>query len=208
MPDEVQPKDVQPIQAKSPVSTSQPVPRKWWQWALLYPTLIVSLLAAIPTITEAYKSIILGVGFGKSEEALEQRRLWERNLDCAQSPYDYLKTASNYQVDATICISGDVLVRVVTPDNNRRYKWVAVAEFAPQRSSSFNLIGSAFANESDEALMLTQLGGIQTICQRFLDQVMLLRRVSVPGQGCWDEIVNTLNGMVVRRNPAPCNPQC
>ena len=45
------------------------------------------------------------------------------------------------------------------------------------------------------------------ICQRFIDQRMLVRRVQTP-QGCFDEIVDTFNGQVVRRNQVPCAPQC
>ncbi|HEV2747879.1 MAG TPA: hypothetical protein VGW34_11345, partial [Allosphingosinicella sp.] len=45
------------------------------------------------------------------------------------------------------------------------------------------------------------------VCQRFLDDRMLLRHISTP-EGCFDETVDTLNGETVKRTQVPCRTSC
>lgn len=181
-------------------------PQKWWQWILVYPALAIALLGSIPTFKELYESISLGVEYGSSKKAKDQREMWEKNLECTAAPFDWLRTSKNVMVDATICPSGDVFVRVKAPENKQFYEWVAVDSFF-KRTTSISLISSAIAAEESNEILIAQFG-IQVICQRWMDRVMLLRRVAVPGQGCFDEVVNTYSGMVVSQRPAPCDPRC
>ena len=46
------------------------------------------------------------------------------------------------------------------------------------------------------------------LCQRWVNSWKLLRRISIQGQGCFDEIVNTYNGRIEQRNSATCNQKC
>jgi hypothetical protein len=46
------------------------------------------------------------------------------------------------------------------------------------------------------------------ICQRQIGPYTLLRRVSFPNGGCFDQIVDTRSGQILQSNPAPCNPNC
>lgn len=47
------------------MAAKKPVRSKltWWQWVLMYPTLIVALLAALPTIYQGLQAVILNIPF-------------------------------------------------------------------------------------------------------------------------------------------------
>lgn len=146
------------------------------------------------------------VPFGQSTNAKEQDDLWRINLPCASAPIDPLVTSYNIQVDATICQSGDVLVKIFPPDGKKFYKWVAVNNVINEQAGIGWLINDAHASSEQEHILLALNGTI--ICQKYLEPGRVLRRVSVPGQGCFDEIVNTYTGAVESTTPVSCNPQC
>jgi len=174
-------------------------PRNWWQWLILYPALATSVLAAIPTIVESIKSFRLGVGYGQSANAEQQDRMWSKNMTCAQSPFDWLITPNNVHVDATICESGDVLVRVRRPDKAFSFQWVQVDSVVnDKKASSSSLMSSAFA---DEPVVVAQAQ--PPMCQYFVQQGIVALRYWSPG-GCFEDLVNTFTGQVVGRRPAPC----
>ncbi|MDA9599075.1 hypothetical protein N9S48_00770 [bacterium] len=95
---------------------AQPVkPKKWWQWVLVYPTFIIVLMGAVPTFKELYDSHSRDVDFGTSKIAEMRNEIWRKNMTCGMAPLDPLINDFNVAVDATICKSGDVLIRVTTP---------------------------------------------------------------------------------------------
>jgi hypothetical protein len=163
------------------------------------------MVSSFPTFVEFFHSKQYGVPYGQSKEAKQQDDLWKKNLKCTAAPMDGLTTASNVVVDATICRSGDVLVRINTPDNRNFYKWVSVDAVIEQASSTF--INEAFASYSSNQLMLAQ-SNYSVICQRFLGSGELLRRIRDRDGNCFDEIINTYTGAVISSKPAPCNSQC
>lgn len=178
-------------------------PSKWWQWFLIYPTLATTIIASIPTFVELRSSAKLGVDYGKSQEAIEQRDAWSRNLSCGQAPYDWYVTPNNVKVDATICRSGDVLVRYELPMGKGSYKWVEVGGSSSETISS--IIGETYflsVAENNRENLFAQSATV--ICQRWIDNRRILRRISVPGRGCFDEIVDTYTGNVERQTSAPC----
>ncbi len=183
------------------------IPRKWWQWFLLYPALLISVFASIPTYIEAFQSAKIGVDFGESTNAQKQADLWKKNLSCLDAPLDPLTTPNNTKVDATICKTGDVLVKIFTVSKGEFYQWVGVDDVVAETSFNTGLISSAYAEDySGSRINLDSDGGV--LCQKYQDSGRLLRRVSVPGKGCFDEIVNTYTGRVESKRPASCNSQC
>lgn len=188
-------------------------PTKWWQWFLVYPTVLTAFFAAVPTVVEALQANNIGVNFGRSKEAIIQRNLWKKNMSCAQAPYDWLKTDTNTLVDATICKTGDVLVRIKTP-TTQAYEWVTIDKYDSQKSSlnllqntiSVKSFNNANTKQSNIGTKIAQ--SITVLCQKWLNKSMVLRRVSIPNDGCYDEIVNTYTGRVEQRTSAPCNSQC
>jgi hypothetical protein len=181
----------------------KPKPDKWWKWLLLYPTLGISILSSIPTYIELVGSMGLNVPFGQYKAAMKESELWKENIECAAAPFDGLTNKHNVAVDAVVCQSGNVLVRVKPPEKKTAYKWVPL-EVAPERVA-LNFVGSAYAQTLDRPVPLAQ-ANFFVLCQQWMGNGMIRRRISNRNAGrCFDEVVNTYNGQVLSTNPAPCN---
>ena len=195
-------------QSEEGLADTQPVRKKsntWWQWMLIYPTLLITIISSVPTYAELFRSFKYGVPFGQSISAGQQNELWNKNLTCPTAPFDWYVTEYNFSVDATICRSGDILVRVKDPKGKTVCTWIPVDGLI-QGGTTASLISDAYAAEPALSLQIAQSSG-NVICQRFISDGRLLRRIQTSG-GCFDEIVNTYTGEVIQRNPAPCDPNC
>jgi hypothetical protein len=181
----------------------KPKPDKWWKWVLLYPTLAISVISAVPTYIEFVGSNLLDVPFGEYREAKRENELWQENINCAAAPFDGLKNKHNVEVDAVVCQSGNVLVRVKPPDNKTKYRWVPLETPAQQRTAA-SLISTAHARSLRVVGEIAQ-GNFVVICQQWLGNGMIRRRIQdINGRRCFDEVVNTFNGQVVSTTAAPC----
>jgi hypothetical protein len=188
-------------------------PRRWWQWFLVYPGLVVAILGAVPTYMEAFNSYTLDVPFGRSFDAREQNRLWQENFECSQKA-NFATTINKKKVEigSVVCESGDVLLRGRRPEWDRpQLRWVSWDEVAPSNKSNksasvlFEIFAQAYASEAERTLLAQNPSSV--LCQRWIGPGQLLQRIGTPA-GCFDQIINTYNGWVVGSRPAPCNPNC
>jgi len=193
-------------------------PKRWWQWVLLYPTLGVAILSAVPLLTDKVLAFYHGTKTETYSGALKQRDMWAKNLECSASPFAWYNNPSNVKVDATMCPSGDLFVRAMTPDNQSFYHWVALDEVVKPVATTSGIIPAAKASvalnrahpvrtKAKFPHLQLALQQAQVICQRQVDARIIIRRIATP-QGCFDEFVDMFNGAVVGRRPAPCVPQC
>ena len=200
---------VQPM-ADVGAEASKTSPQRWWHWFVVYPTLAVSLIASTPQLISTAKSFSENIPADKLEAAERQNALWRKNLPCTSAPMDIFLSPQNLKVDATICNSGDVFVKIFTPDNEGRFYWVDVESLAAERPAKLSDRGLPSLITSAQAGQLratpVQMQGT-VICQRFLDTRALLRVVST-GNACFDEIVDTFTGFVMSRTPSMCRNQC
>jgi len=185
-------------------------PHKWYHWVLIYPTLLTTVLASIPTYLELYRSEKIEVPFGEYSRGITVNDLWKRNFECTKTPPDYLVTANKVQVDAIICKSGDVFISGNAPDIGNFFEWVPVEQLTASHASEhaslgLNLINSAHAAENGR-IVLAQASTV--MCQKWIAEGRLLRRISVEGRGCFDEVVNTYTGRVESSTPAACSTTC
>lgn len=186
-------------------------PATWWQWLLVYPTIIISVIGAIPTFVELYKSWNRDTPFGMSRIASEENRLWKKNFECSKGEFLSVKNDFNIEVGSIICRSGDVLLRIQAPGQQSIYRWVGLDSLTSEKMALGNLfISSAHAGGAggDLSPILLAQTNSTVLCQRWINSWKLLRRITVQGQGCFDEIVNTYNGRIEQRNSVPCNQQC
>ncbi len=196
---------------KSNHSEHNPKPSTWWQWLLVYPTIIITLIGAIPTFLELYQAWNRDIPFGMSRIASEENKLWKKNFECSKGEFISVKNSFNIEVGTIICRSGDVLLRIQAPGQESIFRWVGLDSLTPKKMAVGDLfINSAYANSANGALapILLAQASPTVLCQRWITSSKLLRRVSIQGQGCFDEIVNTYNGQVEQRNSAPCNQKC
>jgi hypothetical protein len=174
-------------------------PTKWWQWFLVYPTLITSIIAAIPTFHQIIRSYQIGVPYANVAKAEEQRLLWERNYDCIRENVNAVvaTTKTNDIVKAGACKdTGDIIIEVNKADGTKIARWVSFQKLCEPCVVEL-ITDSAFAMEPKGRME------IEMICQKWIDKKHLYRRVKV-GNTCYDEMVNTYTGEIVMRATVPC----
>jgi hypothetical protein len=181
-------------------------PRQWWQWLLLYPTLGIALLTAVPEWIKLGEAWKVNLSADQLAQAEKQKELWEKNLKCTTTPMQFFENTHKVKVDATVCESGDVFVRVFAPDNRNAYYWVDVDGLL-QTASYPGLVTSAQAASFANILKVQASQTSFVMCQRFVDNRNLLRVLNVEGQ-CFDEVVDTYTGQVTSRNPSECRDSC
>ena len=184
--------------------------KRWWQWLIMYPTLLIAIAGAIPTALSYYKSWKIGVPVDKTQIALEQNKLWQKNYECSRSEFISIKNHYNIEVGTIICLSGDILIKVQPPDTKPIFWWVGLKTFkSDNQAAAINLwlIGNAQAKEQITPIVVAQNNSV-VLCQKWLNDGRLLRRVEIQGTGCFDEIVNTYTGQIEKRDKVPCNQYC
>jgi hypothetical protein len=187
--------------------------KRWWERLLVYPALIGALITAGPQWVDRFGAWKKDVASGSLKLAEEQSRLWKANFDCSQLPVAWYTGAGNVKVDTTTCNSGDVFIRAMTSDSRQAFLWVPLADVFKVGGvgGGGGLIGSAQAatlgpsvsHRPDGSPTLLSLQEVKVLCQKFIDDRHIQRRVQT-SEGCFDEVIDTFNGKVVSRTPAPC----
>lgn len=184
---------------------------KWWQWFLVFPVVLVTLITAIPEWIERVQAFQSDVRLEVFREKDRSQKLWERNYRCSAADPEWHANKDNVKVDATICESGDIMAVYVTTDNERHYGWIdhkyEISKVETTLASELisSLLASAHAAETSESMMLAQ-GAV--LCQRWLPDGRGLKRRISTRNGCFDEFIDTYTGRVMRTVPAPCNGNC
>src|SRR5262245_49959357 len=109
------------------VSPDKPAPKTTLQYLILYPTLILSLLGAIPTAMKELKAWQQGVASSKLPFLEEQQALWTRNLGCAGtgSTWEFDTAFDHTTVAITFCRkTGDILIRYLVQGEPDEYRWM------------------------------------------------------------------------------------
>jgi hypothetical protein len=179
-------------------------PDAWWKWILIYPTLAISIVSSIPTYIELAGSFSHGTSFGQHKAAVRENELWKENIACAAAPFDGLANKHNIEVDAVVCQSGNVLVRVKPPQQQTAYKWVPLDSVTAKRTA-LDIVAAAHAQSPPAPIVVAQ-SNFRVLCQNWVGNGLIRRRIQDTQRNqCFDEVVNTFNGQVVRSNPAPCS---
>lgn len=193
-------------------------PKRWWQWILLYPTLAISLLTAVPQWWDRSLAIYHNTRGSSFAAAEKQQEMWRRNLSCSALPFDWYQNPNNIKVDAVICKSGDVFVRASTPESQSFYQWIPLDDVVQQQKGSAleasanaavpSRLTRTLVMESDAKppIVLAQMQAV-VVCQRFLDQRYLLRHVRTPA-GCFDDVIDTLSNVRTQHISVPCRSSC
>jgi hypothetical protein len=200
------------IPAKKKITADQEQPPKtWWQWVILYPALFLAIITAMPQWVQMAANWKSDIPLKEIAAAKDQSALFKKNLTCTTAPLDsFYENTDKLKVDATICASGDVFVRIITPENGKAFHWVDVNKVVNTNVASI-FVSQAFAAELTEYTIAQNLpqdtsqGSV--ICQRFLDDRNLLRVVNVNG-ACFDEVVDTFKGVTVSQVPSQCRSAC
>ena len=189
------------------------LPKRWWQQILLYPAFAVALVTAGPQWIDKFRGMRLGVK--SAAESEKQAALWAKNASCAGMPAKGFLSPRNVAVDATICDSGDILVRAVTPQNAEIFKWLPLDDvvrtagqggIVPSAQAATLALRARPAIASSTPPMI-KVALLQSVLCTRMDGRYLHRRVQTP-QGCFEEVIDTYTGALVSRNQVPCTAQC
>jgi hypothetical protein len=174
----------------------------WWQWLLLYPSLVATLLSAVPTWMGHIQAANLGVKTSDLAQAKEQKRLWEINLDCTRAQeIQRIRTTRATEVGAQVCPSGDVLVQLRRPGAEQTiYRWVSARTLEQEASLLFHPATAYAASAGTAVAQLSQ----SVVNQRWIRDGILKQRVR-QGGGCVDLVINTYTGSVQSQVPVACN---
>ena len=194
----------QAIVAEGSVPTTADTPssrtaNRWWQWMLVYPTLAIALISALPTWIDHYQSARLGVSRQNLVLAEEQNRLWQANFDCAKAQeIQGIKTTRNVEVGAQVCPTGDVLIRLKLPDSElAKIRWVSARSLEQTAFFGASAAYAASASVGSESRSVVN--------QRWLRAGLLKQRVRQNSGGCLDITINTYKGSVVSQTPVACS---
>lgn len=191
----------------APVPDSRPPRESFFKLILLYPTLAIAAIGAIPQYIQVFKAMQWDVPVNSVNSAEREHNLWVKNVDCGGGE-DLLEAslADNTRVVARVCPSGDVLVKVKRVTGEESYRWVPLEEAKSKDSKLAALIGISTAVAQEVTPMPIRLA---QACQHWQDQAkgILVRRIREGGQ-CYDETVNTFTGQVVSRRPVQCDDRC
>jgi hypothetical protein len=174
----------------------------WWQWMLLYPSLVATLLSAVPSWIDNIQAANIGVKTSDLAQAKEQKRLWEANLACTRAQeIQRIGTTRDTEVGAQACPSGDVLVQLRRPSADQTiFRWVSARTLEQEASLLFY---SAAAYAAVGETVVAQLPQ-SVVNQRWLREGMLKQRVRQSG-GCVDLVINTYTGSVHSQVPVSCS---
>lgn len=196
--------------------------RLWLQWpaspGLHLATVafvILALCGAVPQYTAWINAYRLDVPSEAIHEAQVQERLWHKNFACAtqldHNSHNYAAIAGErVSVVVWTCPSGDVLVTLESPDqrSRERYVWLELSHHRTAQGFLMPWVRQAFAEDLRPGTPLLTAQAARVLCQKWLPNRMIKRRVQLANGQCRDEIINPRDGTVVERRGAPCDPGC
>jgi hypothetical protein len=181
------------------------LPQRWWQWALMYPTVLVALIGAVPQYYQWASAATMGLPIsGNVKGAEEQEMAWERNVSCLRG-IDHIKPGSstNYSIDLVSCPSGDILV-TLTPLQNPDQQ---VSRWIVTKNLFTRVAQSLFSSEAWAQGPVPPSGGpVQVrILDTKKDGSIVTRRVQLSDNTCIDETIDPYTGRRLERKKSPCS---
>lgn len=211
-------------EAQSPVNPVQPSlnPSIWWQWVLVYPTLILGTLGSIPQLTKIPEAVgTHGIPVFSSADEREQAKYWLANVDCMEPSRSLTASQPDgLSVNAMLCPkTGDMLVSLqdANPNDVKKVdpvrRWVKMTNDSENALSSFLMPSAIAASIPNFSEQTNQRNGeaiaqVTVLCQKLLGDNQILRRLKYADGRCADEVVNTLTGEVVSTAAAQCSAGC
>lgn len=177
--------------SSGPSLHGSPRPQAWWQWWLMYPALGVAILGALPTAINGVQALRLGLPYSDVPNANKNNDLFAKNFECLKKTGPAVQLKDNTEVQAVICDSGDIWIRVTTADNQSGIIWISAADIAPRKHSGV-LIGEAIGGLSGP-----QIAADSEVLCVFRDRSgKIIRKVTVAPGKCQDEQIDPYTGAV------------
>ena len=186
-------------------SSHSPKPKRpWWQWILMYPTLAVAIVGAVPQYQQWVWALVRGIPLGSDvTELQDQDSAWQQNLDClARIAHITPQSETPYAIDLLACPSGDILLTVkpINTSVQAVSRWIITNKLfqAPTRSA---WIPSAFAQTPAPSPNTAQPERVIDVRK---DGSQVIRRVQLSNGSCIDQVIDSYTGRHLGDKPAPC----
>jgi len=184
-------------------SQSSQSKRPWWQWLLMYPTLAVAIVGAVPQYQQWVWALLRGIPLGSNVgELQDQDTAWQQNLDCL-SGIDHIKPASAtlYAIDLLTCPSGDILLTVTpiqSPDLHVS-RWIITKNlFQPPTRTAW--ISSAYAQAPPASTAPAQTERVVDVRK---EGSQVIRRVQLSNGSCIDQTIDSYTAGISATSPRP-----
>jgi len=187
---------------------SMPKKRKWWHFFVMYPALITAIIGAIPQYNNWVTAFRLGIPSDSLAVAKEQVQLWNKNFECSrENDLKCIKTKMNHEIGALVCPSGDVLIKILSPEKGKPYyRWIGLDTFL----NSGSIWGPGIAEGKtlffNESIILAKSEYV--LCQRRDSNNNIIRTIKDSEGKCWEETINITTGKVTQRRRVSCDAPC
>ena len=180
------------------------LPQRWWQWVLMYPTIVIAIFAGIPQIYQWVSAMAMGLSpFANVSDAQAQEKAWERNVDCLHS-IDHVKPTSstNYSIDLVSCPSGDILVTLTPLQNPDQQisRWIITKTLFSELAQSFLTLPALAQSSPSQPARPTP----ERIVDIKRQGSTVIRRVQLSDNTCIDETIDAYGGRRLSQKAAPC----
>ena len=178
------------------------MPKKWWQWILVYPTLAISLLSLLPEVARILET---GAPWGETVQAKAQHEMWKENFDCTKTTTPVtVQNTHNIAVSSLVCPSGDILITGKRPEDvDTTFMWVSLDNvLAGDISSAFSIFPRAYAEPP-----VDYQAPYRVICQRWVADSVIYTRIYTEGS-CYDQYFNTYLNRLTSSTRVNCNSPC
>jgi len=186
--------------SSQPSKSSQP----WWQWVLMYPTLAVAIVGAVPQYQQWLWAVVRGLPPGSDVSELQaQDSAWQQNVDClTRIQHVTPPSETPYAIDLLTCPSGDILltVRPLNATAQAVSRWIITNKLF-QTAATSGLISSAYAQAPTPAPSVAQPISVLDV-RKVGSQVV--RRVQLSNGTCVDQMIDSYTGRHLADKPAPC----
>jgi hypothetical protein len=203
----------------------------FWQMIFLYPALALALISAAPEWIKSINAWRNDVTKAQLERGMKQQQFVMagvvNQLPCLSADQLFHTNPDGLQIDATMCETGDIVLKVVKPAfptniNNMSVIFIDDVVNGNTLSAAITAFGAAnatpFIGELPAKPRFTQnlpktanIELAQTlevlICQKPMDTRYVLRHVRV-GNSCFDEKWDTLTGNISDRVKTQCRKTC
>jgi hypothetical protein len=176
---------------------------------------MLALIGAVPQYLTWINAYLMGVPADTVHEARLQEHLWEKNFVCATQLH---RGSNNYAVIsgeevmmvAWACPSGDVLVTLESTADavSRRSVWIPLSAGTHTVGFLDHLVQEAFAANPVRLARRPTTPMVTVLCQKWLPNRFIVRRVQLANGRCFDEVINPRTGEVKQRREAPCDRNC
>jgi hypothetical protein len=160
----------------------------------VYPGLAIALLGAIPTAIQGIRALQLGIPFGEVPFATKSKNLFATNFDCLKKTGPAVKLKNNTEVQAVICDSGDIWIRVTTANNRTEIRWIRPTDIVGESSSARIGVNEALA--ASQLVFAPPDFSVEAQCVYRDASGHIIRLVKVETGRCQAQQVNPYTGSV------------